>query len=277
MTGDAPSVYWRLGERTGALVSDTSGHGRAAAYASPAEQRTRTGALVGDDDRGVVDARAWYSSAYDLIRAPLSVGLPSAASARTLEAWIWSDAPGARPLAYGDFSFELEERTIVAAGKRFTLPADDDRRITDGRWHHVAVSYDGTSLTAYLDGARLGEPIAATLNTSTAGELFGARIPAGATVVYDELALYPRALDAATVKTHFDASGNAAAGGARRRQRHAGREPRHGHVGQAPRRRAGRAARGRPLRRRGARREPVRRRRPPHRHAQRPARGRRRG
>ena len=50
----------------------------------------------------------------------------------------------------------------------------------------------------YLDGERVGAPQPATLATATTGELLAARIPAGATVAYDELAVYPRALDAAT-------------------------------------------------------------------------------
>jgi hypothetical protein len=40
---DGPAVYWRLGEQTGTVAADASGNARDATYASPAEQRTRTG------------------------------------------------------------------------------------------------------------------------------------------------------------------------------------------------------------------------------------------
>src|SRR5262245_12972412 len=89
---DAPELYWRLGEQTGTAVADASGHGHAATFGSPAEQRTRTGALASDADSAVQDARAWYSSAYDLVRLTTSTGLPTVAAARTVEAWVWSDA-----------------------------------------------------------------------------------------------------------------------------------------------------------------------------------------
>ena len=61
VTGDAPELYWRLGERSGTLVADASGRGHVAAYASPADQRTVAGGLISDTgDRAVQDARASY-------------------------------------------------------------------------------------------------------------------------------------------------------------------------------------------------------------------------
>ena len=130
---------------------------------------------------------------------------------RTAEAWIWSDNAGARPIAYGDFSFEVTERGISVGGTALNLPPTDNRRLTDSRWHHVAVTVSGTTLTAYLDGAAFATA-QKTLSTVTTGELFGARIPAGATVAYDEIAVYPSALSAERIKAHFDASFNALPG-----------------------------------------------------------------
>ena len=204
---DAPEVYWRLGETAGTTAADRSGHGHIATFASPAEQRTRTGALVGDADAAVADGRVWYASSYNLLSVASASGLPGGASARTLEAWVLTDNAGPQIAAWGDFGVSIEERAIVVAGKRLSLPPDDDRRLTDSRWHHIVVTYDGALLRGYLDGAAI-DTQPATLATATTGAVTAARIPAGANVVYDELAIYPRALDAATVAAHFAASGN---------------------------------------------------------------------
>ena len=193
---DHPAAYWRL---DGTLVTDSSGHGRDALFTQA--PKPATGGLANDADGAVGDGVVWYGSSYDLIRAPLATGMPT--GDRTLEAWVWSDNAGARVINYGDFDVSVEERAIVVSGTR--LPVS--RSLTDARWHQIVVTVAGTTLTAYLDGQQVGsaEKTLATVNT---GGLLAARIPAGANVRYDELALYDRALDAATVAAHFAASGN---------------------------------------------------------------------
>src|SRR4051794_5276188 len=96
-----PELYWRLGEAAGTTGADTSGHGHAATLTSPASDRTRPGALVGDADSALGGGVAWYGSSYDLIRLPAPSGLPT--GDRTVEAWVWADNPGARLVNYGDF------------------------------------------------------------------------------------------------------------------------------------------------------------------------------
>ncbi len=200
---DKPAMYWRLGEYAGTLLADASGHDHRALYAA---NHVHTGALPNDPDAGTGAGVVYYGSSYDLIRAPLAAGMPT--GDRTVEAWVWSDNPGARLLSYGDFNVTLEERAIVVSGTRIGLADSDTRRITDARWHQIAVTYKDGTVTAYLDGAPLGSA-AKSLSTVNTGELLAARIPAGANVVYDDLAVYAKALDAATIAAHFTASGNA--------------------------------------------------------------------
>src|SRR6478735_10133385 len=104
---------------------------------------------------------------------------------RTLEAWIWSDNAGARPIAYGDFSFEVTERGISVGGTTLSLPPTDNRRLTDSRWHHIAVTLAGTTLTAYLDGTAFATA-EKTFSTVTAGDMLGAPKATSANVVYDD-------------------------------------------------------------------------------------------
>ena len=205
LLADQPDLYWRLGDRGGTIVPDLSGHGRDA-YRGAERLQPVDGALVGDDDGAASASGSWSWRGTTLARLPKAEGLPT--GARTVEAWVRTDVPGARVIEYGDFSVEVEARALVVSGERIELPAGDPRTLTNARWHHVAVTYADGTLTAYLDGAALGSATK-TLATTTDGDLRAAQAPAYAQVRFDELALYPRALDAATVAAHFAASGNA--------------------------------------------------------------------
>ena len=207
VTNAAPQLYWRLGERSGTLVADASGHGRSAAYSQPADQRTLASGLTSDPDSSVGAGVVWYGSAFDLIRSPLAAGLPT--GNRTVEALVWADAPGAQLLSYGGFSVVEEDRGLAVGTTKLTLPADDDRKLTDSQWHHIALTYDGTALTFYLDGEAVASA-PATLTNTAAGDLLAAHIPAGANVRYDELAVYDKVLDADTIAAHYALSGNPA-------------------------------------------------------------------
>ena len=202
---DGPTAYWRLGEDAGTTAADASGHNRPATYARDAEQLSRWGALGSDEDRAI---ESWFDlegePVPDLLSGPAQ-GLP--AGARTVEAWVRTAEPGARVLRYGDFTVEIGERAIEAGDRRFTLAPGDRRQLHDGRWRHVVVTYDGTDLRAFLDGAAVGDPQAAELTTDTSGT-FSAAAPTFDGAGYDELAIYPRALDAAAVAAHFEAAGN---------------------------------------------------------------------
>src|SRR4051812_41717668 len=139
VTDDGPSLYWRLGEYDGTLVADSSGHGLQAQYTQPTTPRYHNGGLADghDGDGAKTDSRVWYDSAYDLIRAPLATGLPT--GDRTVEAWVWSNNAGARVINYGDFNVEVNERGLTVGATTLTLPPTDHRRLTDSRWHHIAV------------------------------------------------------------------------------------------------------------------------------------------
>ena len=207
VTTAAPKLYWRLGERSGTLLADASGFNHPALLNTAANVVTKPSGLTSDPDSAFGDGRAWYSSSYDLIRAPLAAGLPT--GDRTVEALVKADAPGARIVIYGDFSVEVTERGLKVGDATLNLPDEDDRRLTDNKFHHLALTYAGTTLTAYLDGEAIASA-QKTLATTTTDAYYAALIPAGANVVYDELAIYDKALDAATIQNHFALSGNPA-------------------------------------------------------------------
>lgn len=128
----------------------------------------RWGALGSDDeDRAIEHCSDPEAEPVADLLSGSARGLPT--GARTVEAWVRTHAPGARPLRCGGCRVELAERAILAGGHRFALAPGDRRELCDGRWHRVVVTYDGTELRAYLDGTPVGEPQAAELTTDTSG------------------------------------------------------------------------------------------------------------
>ena len=80
-----------------------------------------------------------------------------------------------------------------------------------GRWHHLAMTYDGTELKVYLDGAPGGSKMIGKERRPGRGAFDIGRRPDG--FVYfkglvDEVRLYARALTAAEIKAHADAPRN---------------------------------------------------------------------
>ena len=86
--------------------------------------------------------------------------------------------------------------------------------VNDGNWHQLAISYDGTTITAYLDGQPIGtSQFHAALNTS-GSPLFLGSGPAGYDgpgdgVALAQVSVYPAALSAARIAAHFAAAGYA--------------------------------------------------------------------
>ncbi len=75
---DGPLVYYRLGETSGSVAKDSSGHGVAGTYGSGAVQGV-AGAIAGDTNAAV-------SGDGTMVTASAS-SLPAGKSARTLETW----------------------------------------------------------------------------------------------------------------------------------------------------------------------------------------------
>ena len=91
----------------------------------------------------------------------------------------------------------------------FDLPAacadtQEAGEVLDGKWHHVATTFDGSAIKIYVDGVMAGSrDCVGTLNTNTGPLFIGAR---GGTVRwtvgnYDEMAIFNRALNAAEIQT----------------------------------------------------------------------------
>lgn len=101
-----------------------------------------------------------------------------------------------------------DNRIIAFSGK-----ATSTTEVADGRWHHVVVTYRGTTVSIYVDGVR-EDSQAATISHAAAGGGYymGVQIVSGSGLNYydgaiDNVALYNRALGGDEIKRLYQLGG----------------------------------------------------------------------
>src|SRR5207244_4511009 len=219
---DGAGIYYRLGEPSGPAAGDSSGNANLGAYTF-APVLGQPGALLGDPDTSVhVYIGGFVPSAQGVVRLLTSPQLPTGNSARTLEAWFQASGPGT-VLGYGTNSTRMAFQVHVDSTAITVITNGDNKvftttyAITNGGWHHLVITYDSTTLSAYLDGQGLGSAtFGAALNTVVdgnglaIGNQFWSYWTADEQLVgnLDDVAIYPSALSAAQVAAHFSLSGN---------------------------------------------------------------------
>lgn len=105
----------------------------------------------------------------------------------TAEAWIKADvlatrnvfsqySSGQRAFAFFLFSGGNFEYTVSVNGTGEEFFTTSNTAITTGTWHHVAITYDGTTMRAYVDGVASGtKAVSGTMFNSTAPVEIGSR------------------------------------------------------------------------------------------------------
>lgn len=176
-------------EGTGASIPDRSGHGHTL---------RREGATWAPDGR--LGGAMAFDGVNDRLIGP-SITLPPAF---TMMAWVVNPTV----LPYETLLTVGTGRAVklVSNEVRFSLPVGDvsfGAAGATGVWHHVAVTSDGASLRAFLDGAPLGAPRPIRLDSYSGPLLVGAW-PLGAAVDFlggalDEVRVYARALSEAEI------------------------------------------------------------------------------
>jgi hypothetical protein len=211
---DDPLAYLRLGESSGAIANDATGHGNTGALGS-GHMFGVTGAIDSDPDTAL---------RLDGVRSGIVLGKKldfPGSRAYSLEAWTRLDfvdhdyrhlfkksgsATTGRE-AYGVFVQDgrLTYERIVG-GEQLVVQASTAPLV--GRWVHVVSTYDRTRIRLYVDGvqvssradARPANPIDADLVVGC-NDALDTYVLAGD---LDEVAIYPTALPADRVKLHFD-------------------------------------------------------------------------
>ncbi len=198
--------------------------------------------VVGDNDATFGSAASWYTpgvigKAVDLQGQPgndwnarVTVAAPHTLNAATgatnqitMEAWIQPDdihtntyteimRQGGTGGKFLSFQSNGTALALNVTGQNITATGLTASALEDGNWHHVAGTYDGTTVRIYLDGEEIkhGESIA-TLSTATPSdfiignltysnpeysEAFDGRI--------DEVAVWDEAISAATIADHYN-------------------------------------------------------------------------
>ena len=130
-----------------------------------------------------------------------NASLPLGNSPRTVEAWFrTSSAANASIVNYGTDVTNQRFGIIIISGVLYIVGENNDFTtsspvVTDGVWHHAAVSFDGTTIQTYLDGVSVGSA-AKTYNTTGTTFRIGLRMGGGElfTGNIDEVRIWNRAL-----------------------------------------------------------------------------------
>ena len=176
--GGAPSTSGAAGEAPGA-----SGAGGAAGASSE-------GGAAGDAGAPCADGALSFSGS-QFVQIPGTESL-DLKTALTLEAWIKTSSPVAVESLFlakhscgADNGYFLEIYTNSSDGAHvpnapaFYVAANTNHAygltsIVDGKWHHVAGTWTGTTSTLYVDGAFVASKAVATMNTNTVDLVLGA-------------------------------------------------------------------------------------------------------
>jgi hypothetical protein len=210
-----PSAFYRLADTAQAAMADSSGHTATGTYTG---QLTfgQPGPLASDP------ATAVNSGGFGPT-ASSHPSLPLYAQPRTLEGWV-NTTRGQQFLAgYGAlstnelFAVAIQPNDVIVQGYNDDLTFPTPAPLNDGNWHFIVVTTDGSSATAYVDGASLGsQSFPATLDTLPTPQ--GLQIGAGGvggccdfSGSLADIALFPTALTATQVTAQWAASGNTAA------------------------------------------------------------------
>ena len=207
---DRPLAYWRLGTASVTSAYDDSTKGNSGVF-SGGVRPGAAGALVGDPDT---------ATSFDGVDDSIIAGGPfffEGTARFTIEAWVkpspgpdpvgviskaTEDASGASRIGYQLYSrtdaigFERSDGVDVQDVHTDALPA--------GTWSYVAVTFDGLTLTLYIDAAvRATSESGLSMLASNAAFAIGARnggVQSFFAGAIDEVAVYDRDLTAAQIE-----------------------------------------------------------------------------
>ena len=127
-----------------------------------------SGALVGDGDPAVtIQSGCCYfgqPTGGSEVQYKLAAGLPIGNASRSIEVWVKTTNTGTQGLiGWGIASgHEVYQLRLVGGNQIQLVTWGDDRTFTaassiaNGFWHHIVVTYDGTTLSVYLDAQNIG-------------------------------------------------------------------------------------------------------------------------
>ena len=190
-------AHWKLDETEGIIAHDSAGDNDAFLMGDPAWQ----------PDGGIVDGALQFDGIDDYVSTDFV--LNPADGAFSVVAWIKGGAPGqvimsqtqdgANWLLADPSEGKLRTSLSRPAGSRFIPPPLlSEFIITDGAWHRVGLTWDGSSRILYVDDIEVARDTQAGLGSSGGGLYIGAgnNLEAGSfwSGLIDDVRIYNRAV-----------------------------------------------------------------------------------
>jgi hypothetical protein len=215
VSASAPAAYYRLGDATGSLLSDSSGYGNDGTITAQGEPGGPS-AIPGDPTTSL-DSNTNISCCGPAAYAS-SDELPEYNAPRTVEAWIQTTQAGNNPIVLGYGSLNNYDQAFILSIDPDAIGIDGygdyhliqtTHTLNDGQWHYLAVTYDGTTVTAYLDGEEQGTTeFNSPLDTQPGSlDLTGGLYYNQYNGYLQDVAVYNQALSPQTIASHFQAAG----------------------------------------------------------------------
>ena len=213
---DQPDLFYRLGESSGIVATDTSASLNPGTYVG-ASTRGVLGAINGSPDPSTT-----FDGSTGFVACNSSFAAPSTFRA---EAWFKTTTTrGGKIIGFGNAATGLstsydrhvylqnDGKVVFGVYTGVQVTVISPTAYNDGQWHHVVATQGSDGMTLYLDAQLIGSN--ATTNAQNypgfwrigADRTWNSLSPYLAGSI-DEAAVYPRALSASRVIAHWKASG----------------------------------------------------------------------
>jgi RHS repeat-associated protein len=217
--GDGPSAYYRLDESACCTATDSSGHGRNGTYTSSGVTFGASGALSSDSDTA-----AAFDGSSGWVSIPTS---DTIAGSFSVEAWVKPSSIGGDLGILGtrgpqDYGFDMQiyqgkvHGDIGTGSSWLNFNADASLTVQAGAWYHIVYVVAPGVWAIYVNGSSAASgtlPAGTPLLWDSNHQLEIANVGNPSTPFngsVDEVAVYPTALTASQVASHFAASGDSA-------------------------------------------------------------------
>jgi len=188
---DDPTLvgHWTLDETEGTVASDSAGENDGTVMGSP----------VWHPDAGMVDGALEFDGVGTFVVSDLAV--KSADGPFSILAWVKGGQPGQVLISQqggGDWlSINPADGTLATeCAGRVNRPLFSEGVITDGKWHRIGITWDGTSRRLYMDSEEVATDSQDSLASSDGGLMFGAgkHLAAGSffSGLIDDVRIYDR-------------------------------------------------------------------------------------